>query len=588
MYPDVAASGIDPLEHYQFFGRHEARKPSPVFDPNTYLKFNSDINIAIADLLDFHITQGKLELRRPSVLFDPEWYLDEYQDVELSGIDPFDHWCLFGREEGRRSCGVFDPQWYEREYSDVDYRWASALEHFAAFGHIEGRRPNPWFDGLWFSKQFGLAGNSVIGAMEHLALMPNEARDWPSREFDTHWYSQQNDLAGYSIERVLAHAIKRCEEADYPRTLAIGSAGGALTAIVFDWSLPRHDRDSGSIRLWRLLGEMRGMGFEVLLGGLNQLEGDCSYIKELEYLGVTAGSGIEWCRASLEKYGHAAQVVWISRPETFLTLSDVIESACKGARIVYDSVDVHWVRLARQAEYDTRVTASDISRMRQIEREAVKGCDAAIAVTEPDAQELVSLGAGKTIVIPNVHIPLRPMSESDLEANSDIVFVGGFAHAPNVDAVRFFIEYILEGVIEIAPYARFNIVGTGAERHLGEISHDAVTVHGYVQDLPAFLRTQRLMVVPLRYGAGMKGKIGSAMEVGLPVVTTPIGAEGMALEHERSALIAQDTREFIDDVISMLTDAKYAHQVGHTGWEHARDHFSSQNAREGLHQALLW
>ena len=148
---------------------------------------------------------------------------------------------------------------------------------------------------------------------------------------------------------------------------------------------------------------------------------------------------------------------------------------------------------------------------------------------------------------------------------TDMVFIGNFNHTPNADAVRWFVTDILPLILRQLPDARFHIVGANPPRDISELSSKSVIIHGFVNDLDALLSTMSLSVVPLRFGAGMKGKVGSALRCGLPVVSTSIGCEGMSLSAGEGAIIADNSDSFSDAVIKALSSYSLWNELSERG-----------------------
>jgi glycosyltransferase involved in cell wall biosynthesis len=111
---------------------------------------------------------------------------------------------------------------------------------------------------------------------------------------------------------------------------------------------------------------------------------------------------------------------------------------------------------------------------------------------------------------------------------------------------------------------------------------ERIVVHGFVADLQAFYAGMRLSVVPLRWGAGVKGKVNSAMKYGVPVVCTSVATEGMRLRHGSDALIADDPSAFADHVVRAYHDAALWHRLRAGGFENVQAHFSLASAAQGL------
>ena len=139
-----------------------------------------------------------------------------------------------------------------------------------------------------------------------------------------------------------------------------------------------------------------------------------------------------------------------------------------------------------------------------------------------------------------------------------ILFVGDFRHAPNADAVLFFYRHVLPLVRRSLRDVAVTIVGDAPPREVRALSSADITVTGWVPDVEPYLTTHCISIAPLRFGAGLKGKIVEAMATGLPVVTTPVGAEGMELVHGSTALIAESPEAFARAVIQ-LSD-RYKHE----------------------------
>jgi len=146
-----------------------------------------------------------------------------------------------------------------------------------------------------------------------------------------------------------------------------------------------------------------------------------------------------------------------------------------------------------------------------------------------------------------------------------VVFVGSFNHAPNADAVHWFASAIWPAVLQRWPQARFHVVGANPPATISQLAGPDIAVHGYVDDLDSLLQTMQLAVVPLRFGAGMKGKIGTALRCGLPVVTTSIGSEGMPAGDGTHLRIADGADAFAEAVATLLGSQQQWQQLSDGG-----------------------
>jgi glycosyltransferase involved in cell wall biosynthesis len=133
--------------------------------------------------------------------------------------------------------------------------------------------------------------------------------------------------------------------------------------------------------------------------------------------------------------------------------------------------------------------------------------------------------------------------------------VGGFWHKPNTDAVLWFVRDIWPILRRQNPGLRFCIAGSNPSDPVRELDgRDGIEVLGFVPDLTPFFDRARVFVAPLRFGAGMKGKVGQSMMSGLPVVATAIGAEGLGAEDGEHLLVAETPAAFAAQVMTLLDD----------------------------------
>jgi glycosyltransferase involved in cell wall biosynthesis len=167
-----------------------------------------------------------------------------------------------------------------------------------------------------------------------------------------------------------------------------------------------------------------------------------------------------------------------------------------------------------------------------------------------------------------------------------LVFIGGFAHPPNIDAVNWLITEIYPLVRAQRPEIALHLIGDIPESERTRLSSPGVHIHGRVDDLSPWMECTRIALAPLRYGAGVKGKVNTAMSHGLPVVATSIAAEGMHLVHEENALLADDSESFAKAILRLHSDSDLWVRLSDAGLENICHYFSFEKARETLRRAL--
>jgi len=169
-----------------------------------------------------------------------------------------------------------------------------------------------------------------------------------------------------------------------------------------------------------------------------------------------------------------------------------------------------------------------------------------------------------------------------------LLFVGGFRHPPNVDAVRWFAREVFPLARAALPGLAFHCIGGDLPAEVRELAGiDGVHVHGHVPDLGPWLDGCVVSVAPLRYGAGVKGKVNQAMAHGLPVVATTPAVEGMHLRDGEDVLVADAPRAFADALVRLHEDAALWRRLAEGGRANVRRHFSADAARDVVRQAIL-
>src|SRR5205085_1562666 len=169
------------------------------------------------------------------------------------------------------------------------------------------------------------------------------------------------------------------------------------------------------------------------------------------------------------------------------------------------------------------------------------------------------------------------------EARRDLVFVGGFRHAPNIDAVRWLATEILPRLLARLPGLQLHVIGSEAPSQvLALAGTPGLQLHGAVDALEPLLDACRISVAPLRFGAGVKGKVNQALARGLPVVATRIAAEGMHLLDGEDVLLADDTESFVEAVLRLHSDSALWQRLREGGYANTRKWFSPEAARATL------
>lgn len=334
---------------------------------------------------------------------------------------------------------------------------------------------------------------------------------------------------------------------------AARARSGRSGVLVIDSYVPLYDREAGSARLHQLVRGFLQAGERVVFLPDN-IAAMQPYAAELQAAGVellhhTDGDARR-ARELLIEALPTVDVAWVCRPELCKTYLPLIR-AHAGIPVVYDTIDLHHVRMRRQAEIEGGA-AEPWQKMEQLELTCARAADGTVVVSGEEAALLERAGVEPVAVVPTIHdvVPAGTRRED----TAGLLFIGGYNHQPNVDAVEWLVREIMPRVWNVLPDAHLTLLGAGPPPTVLALAGERVTVTGFVQNVDPYFRAARVFVAPLRFGAGVKGKIGHALMYRLPVVTTPVGAEGFALRHGENALVAQDAAAFADAIVALYRD----------------------------------
>lgn len=358
-------------------------------------------------------------------------------------------------------------------------------------------------------------------------------------------------------------------------------------AIVLDHRIPTPDQDSGSLRMWNLIEVLQSMGYKVTFVPDN-LDATGTYAKRLQSKGVEIiyapfyGSVVSY----LGDAGRNANLAIVSRQEVASKHLGNVRAMCPQATILFDTVDLHFLRNEREAEITGIPEAVEQAKMmRESELSLAKLADRTLVVSSVEADVLRDADPSIEVdVVSNIQ-SVNGISNRYSQRNG-ILFIGGFEHPPNVDGVLWFCREIFPKILEVEPGIHFHIIGSKPPAEILELASDQVTVHGYVEDVRPIFESCRLSVAPLRYGAGVKGKVNQSLGFGLPCIVTPIAGEGMHLVDGKDAIIRETAEEFATGLVQAYSDEEVWNTMSANSLKIVAEHFSFEAARDALSRAL--
>jgi O-antigen biosynthesis protein len=285
--------------------------------------------------------------------------------------------------------------------------------------------------------------------------------------------------------------------------------------------------------------------------------------------------------------GHGYHAVIISRPHNYEYAINVLRAQIPHAAVIYDVESLYFRRLERQAELASGQTKKDLlaeaAVMRGLEQRIAAEVDALVCIATDEA-DLLASHARYPITVNSPLLTDAVWTSGGFGERRGVGFVAGWvagSASPNVDGLRWFARHVWPRVLARVPDAELLVTGADPPPEVRRFERESVRFAGSIPDLHEFYAGVRLVVVPIRYGSGVKLKAIEALQSGVPVVATSVGAEGIPLAHAAVLEVTNDARQFSELVARLLQDE--------AAWEAHRQAIARQHlAWQGERHANAW
>jgi glycosyltransferase involved in cell wall biosynthesis len=371
---------------------------------------------------------------------------------------------------------------------------------------------------------------------------------------------------------------------------APAAAGVGKRALVLDLWWPVPGRDAGSRAILSHIEGLRQLGYEVELVAVDAfaqsppaaLAADVRCRTACEFPAV---------ETLLQREGGTYALVYMHRLPVVARYAGLVRAHCRGpdgtgAHLVYGVADLHHVRLERQAQIEDDAALADFARAtRRHEISALRQADCVITHSFDEADYIGRVAPEAHVRVVPWAVPVKPAARG--AARAGLLFVGNFDHAPNPDAVRWLLAEILPLVWRWAPHVTCAIAGAGWPRQALPVLDGRVRLLGQVDDLDALYGEVRLAVAPLRFGAGVKGKVLESFAASVPCAMTKVAAEGVALSATLRELVAGDAEGFARLICRLHDDDAFNAVAAAAGREMVAAQFHEGRVLDALRLAAM-
>jgi glycosyltransferase involved in cell wall biosynthesis len=360
--------------------------------------------------------------------------------------------------------------------------------------------------------------------------------------------------------------------------------------LFVDYEVPHFDLYAGSRTNFMYLEVLSKMDLQVkfMPADFRRVE---PYSSALNELGIETLDG-DWYRdnweAWLKQNSRAIDYVFIHRPDPAAKFIPAVREHTNAA-IIYQCHDLHYLRLRRKAEIENDASILVEANISEKKEDSVfSNSDVLLTFSHVEEKYLRDKFPGKRIMtVPLFFYDEVPEVNRDFSQRRDLLFVGSCAHTPNRDAIAWFCSEIFPLIQAKVPGVALNVVGSDPAEDIMALNSESIRILGRVSEekLADLYKSARMMVVPLRFGAGVKGKVIEALYNGVPLVSTTIGLEGInGIDHFATS---RDTPEdFAAEVVSSYTAVKKLEELSRRGSKYVEDNFTADKTAKVMLDVL--
>jgi GT2 family glycosyltransferase len=358
--------------------------------------------------------------------------------------------------------------------------------------------------------------------------------------------------------------------------------------LVVDALVPTPDQDAGSVQTALALRVCTDLGYKTHFVAQDNWLFTDGYTTNLQKEGIECAYAPYDIAFTpyIRRYGRFFDAVLVYRFDVLEKIFDDIRTYARDACLLFHLADLHYLRYQREAQLAQRVEGlAEAEAIKRRELALVAASDCTITHSTLEAEVLAS-------EVPDAPVVTWPLmyevfgTKVPFKERRDICFLGGYRHTPNVDAVKHFVTSILPLIRKFDPSIRLLIAGSNAPQEIRELAGGGIEVLGLVEDLRNLFDRARVFVCPLRYGAGAKGKLMSALSYGLPIVSTPVGVEGAGLLDGEHVLVADTPEAFAKTTLKLYNDEVLWNHLSKVGQTLLKKDFSLGMGRRILEQTM--
>jgi GT2 family glycosyltransferase len=486
-----------------------------------------------------------------------------------------------------------------------------------------GNKQNPWDPRFCYARRADyLSGAAMMvprhlweqvgGLSQYLEPMYFEDTDFAFKVRDagyTTWFIPSSIVyhyEGMTSGTDVSSGFKRFQEINRPKFkrkwakayAGFGSEGqrpdlekdrGIIGRVLFiDYTTPRPDHDAGSHAALQEMRLVQSLGYKVTFIATN-LAHFGKYTEDLQKLGVEVVYAPFVLSVSEYLVQHATDfdAFYITRYYVAQDTLNLIRENVPKAKVLFNNADLHFLREIRTAKIKQDSGLMENARkIRDAELDIIKKVDVVLSYNDVEHSVIDAYTDGQAKVVKCPWVIDLPDSVPPLVERKGMSFLGSFKHHPNVEGITWFIGEVMPAISGNFPELELTIYGSGMSKEIKELASDTINPLGFIENIADAFDRHRIFIAPLLSGAGIKGKVLSALAHGVPCVLSPAAAEGIGLRHGRDCFIAKTPEDWVDAVTKLALDDDLWSEISQNARSYTQESYSFSVGRDFMRQAF--
>jgi GT2 family glycosyltransferase len=422
---------------------------------------------------------------------------------------------------------------------EVDYCSAASLlvrrEFWNSVGGFDERYRPAYYEDTDLCMAAWRIGHKVVYQPESVVIHHEGLSNGKSINGGIKKYQSINQVKFH--EKWASELTNHWEDSGIARLEHLRSSKGII--VLIDAQLPSRFRDSGSQRSLKLIENIQELGFHVVLGAIDNSTSRFD-ILEMRKQGIEVHFDLDHLINSLKLRRSRLRKFWLVRSNVIQAILPRIEKDFPEVGVITDLLDLDY----------TLNKEKNLVRIDKIQLSIVQKSEATVLVSPFEATLLRKESSDLLLV--DLWTEFEKREPVEWEKSSGVLFLGGFRHKPNVEALQWFVDSVLPELRKNDFQEEIRIVGTGLSEDLQQLLREnSIDYLGFQKDLDAVYHASRVCISPLQFGRGLKGKVGEALAYGIPIVGTELSFEGFGVQDKVHVVIENEAKRFAEAIMEL-------------------------------------